>query len=504
MEHDVLDRKACYAALMAHDSRFDGKFFVGVSSTGIYCRPICRVKRPQEKNCSFYATAAAAEAAGYRPCLKCRPELAPAALSPSPMDAARRLARQAAFTMAEDWLADSSLEELAGRLGVSSRHLRRVFYAEYGVSPVQYLQTMRLLLAKNLLTDTELPVTEIAMAAGFGSIRRFNTLFKKQYRLTPRGLRKTDEGSPGKSGGGISLLLGFRPPYDWDGIISFLAGRAVPGVESVAGGSDGQVLYRRTVVVPGKDGVYRGWISVSAVPKKDALALTLAPSLLPVLSKVLSRVRLLFDTGCSPRDIYEKLAVMNTIAPGLCKPGTRLPGCFDPFEMSVRAVLGQQVTVKAARTLAGRFAQALGEKIPTPFEDLTHTFPRPENIIALKNPVETILGELGIIRSRARSIYALAEALIAGNLSLSPKAEAEAEMAALLSLPGFGPWTVNYIGMRALSWPDAFPHTDYGIKKALPGKTAREILALSENWRPWRSYAAINLWNSLNGKGGGT
>jgi AraC family transcriptional regulator of adaptative response / DNA-3-methyladenine glycosylase II len=193
---------------------------------------------------------------------------------------------------------------------------------------------------------------------------------------------------------------------------------------------------------------------------------------------------------------------MNTIAPGLCEPGTRLPGCFDPFEMSVRAVLGQQITVKAARTLAGRFAQALGGEIRTPFEDLTHTFPQPETIIALKNPVETILGALGIIRSRSRSIYALAEALIAGNLSLSPKADPEAEMETLLSLPGFGPWTVNYIGMRALSWPDAFPHTDYGVKKALPGKTAQEILALAENWRPWRSYATINLWNSLHGGSG--
>jgi AraC family transcriptional regulator of adaptative response / DNA-3-methyladenine glycosylase II len=417
------------------------------------------------------------------------------------MDAARRLAREAAFIMADDWLADSSLEELAATLGISSRHLRRIFYAEYGIPAVQYLQTMRLLLAKNLLTDTKLPITEIAMTAGFGSIRRFNALFKKHYRLTPRALRKTEGISPGRRddrrGGGITLLLGFRPPYDWEGIISFLAGRAIPGVESVAADPSGSLSYRRTVAIPGKDGVYRGWISVTTVPKKDALALTLAPSLLPVLSKALSRVRALFDTGCSPWDIYEKLAVMNTLAPDLCRPGTRLPGCFDPFEMSVRAVLGQQITVQAARTLAGRFAQALGEEIPASFEELTHTFPRPETILALKSPVETVLGALGITRSRSRSIYALAEALIAGKLTLSPRADPEGEMETLLSLPGFGPWTVNYIGMRALSWPDAFPHTDYGVQKALPGKTPQEILALSENWRPWRSYGTINLWNSL-------
>jgi AraC family transcriptional regulator of adaptative response / DNA-3-methyladenine glycosylase II len=232
------------------------------------------------------------------------------------------------------------------------------------------------------------------------------------------------------------------------------------------------------------------------VPEKNSLALTLSPSLLPVLPKALFRVRLLFDTDCGPLEIYEKLSVMNTLAPGLCLPGTRLPGCFDPFEMAVRAVLGQQITVKAARTLAKRFAATLGEKIITPFEDLTHTFPGPEKITAIKS-IENFLGALGITGARSRSIYALAEALTAGKITLSPRAGPEEEMQKLLALPGFGPWTVNYIGMRALSWPDAFPHTDYGVKKALPGKTAKEIVALSESWRPWRSYAVINLWNSL-------
>jgi AraC family transcriptional regulator of adaptative response / DNA-3-methyladenine glycosylase II len=508
MENDLkpmaLDRKACYAALKSRDFRFDGRFFVGVSSTGIYCRPICRVKRPKEKNCAFFISAAAAEAAGYRPCLKCRPELAPGL---APMDAPARIARRAAFILADDFSAENSLEDLAAALGISGRHLRRVFYAAYGVPPVQYVQTLRLLLAKNLLTDTALPITEISMTAGFGSVRRFNDLFKKQYRLAPGSLRKALKGSaknpgpvsrgaskspPGAGDGEITLLLGYRPPYRWDALLAFLAGRAISGVEAAADNT-----YRRTVTARNRGRVYRGWISVANRPEKNALALTLSPSLAPVLPKVLARVRILFDTDCDPPEIYEKISGLNDMAAGLCLPGTRLPGCFDPFEMSVRAVLGQQITVKAAKTLANRFASALGEKIRTPFEDLCCTFPGPEKILNIKKPVENSLGALGITGARSRSIYALAEALTSGAVTLSPRADPEAETRKLLALPGFGPWTVQYIGMRALSWPDALPHTDYGIKKALAGKTDREILALSEAWRPWRAYAAINLWNSL-------
>jgi AraC family transcriptional regulator of adaptative response / DNA-3-methyladenine glycosylase II len=508
MENDLkpvmLDRGACYAALKSRDARFDGRFFTGVSSTGIYCRPICRVKRPKEENCTFFISAAAAEAAGYRPCLKCRPELAPGL---APMDAPARIARRAAFIMADDFSAENSLEDLAAALGISGRHLRRVFYAAYGVPPVQYVQTLRLLLAKNLLTDTALPVTEIAMTAGFGSVRRFNDLFKKQYRLAPGRLRKVVKGpaktsgpvfrgasksSPGAGDEGITLLIGYRPPYRWDVLLAFLAGRVIAGVESAADNT-----YRRTVTARKGGRVYRGWIRVVNAPEKNALVLTMPPSLAPVLPKVLSRVKILFDTDCDPLEIYEKISSLNKMAAGLCVPGTRLPGCFDPFEMSIRAVLGQQITVKAAKTLANRFAAALGEKIHTPFEDLVCTFPGPEKILSIKKPVENYLGALGITGARSRSIYALAEALSSGKITLSPRADPEAETRKLLSLPGFGPWTVQYIGMRAFSWPDAFPHTDYGIKKALAGKTPKEILALSEAWRPWRAYAAINLWNSL-------
>jgi AraC family transcriptional regulator of adaptative response / DNA-3-methyladenine glycosylase II len=490
MKFTILDDRICYAAFKAHDSRFDGRFFVGVSSTGVYCRPICRVKIPKAENCSFYVSAAAAESAGFRPCLKCRPELAP---GNSPMDSTARIARKAAMAIEEGKLADGSLEELANTLGVTGRHLRRVFAAEYGVSPVQYLQTCKLLLAKNLLTDTDLSVTEAAMLSGFGSIRRFNDLFKTRYKLAPRNLRKPGIRHQPESREGITLFLGYRPPYEWETLLSFLAARIIPGIENVADGG-----YRRTMAVQGENRTHRGWISVTNVPRKNSLAITLSFTLLPVLSKTLSRIRSFFDVNCDPREIFEKLAAMNRLAEGLCVPGIRLPGSFDPFEMAVRALLGQQITVKAARTLAMRFAAAFGESIDTPFEELTRTFPAPETICALAPPIEDRLGPLGITGARARAILSLAQALTQGHIRLSPHvADPAAEMEKLLEMPGFGPWTVQYLAMRTLAWPDAFPHTDHGVKKALHGLDDAEILRLSEAWRPWRSYATIALWNSL-------
>ncbi len=486
-----LDDKACYAALSAHDARFDGRFFVAVASTGIYCRPICRVKLPKEENCSFFNSPAAAEAAGYRPCLRCRPELAPGM---APTDLAVSTARKATLIMEEDCLADHKISDLAEMLKITERHLRRIFFSEYGVSPVQYLQTLRLLLAKSLITDTQLSITEIAMAAGFGSIRRFNDIFQKHYRLTPSNLRKMGATFPGNNGE-ITLSLGYRPPYAWDELISFLQARAIPGVESVR-----DKVYRRTVSIQKGEAVHRGWISVSNIPKVNALSVTVATALIPVLSQVLTRIRCLFDINCDPAEIYEKLKVMNELSPDICVPGMRLPGSFDPFEMSIRAILGQQVTVKAARTLAMRMAFAFGEKIETPFEELNVIFPSPGAIYKLKAQIENQLGPLGITGSRARSILALAEALVAGSVSFSHSADPQKEMGKLLQISGLGLWTVQYIGMRALGWPDAFPHTDHGVKKALPGLAPQEILKLSQVWRPWRSYATMNLWNSLKEK----
>jgi AraC family transcriptional regulator, regulatory protein of adaptative response / DNA-3-methyladenine glycosylase II len=483
-----LDTKTFYPAFKAHDARFDGRIFVGVSSTKIYCRPVCSARIPKEENCTFFPSAAAAEAAGYRPCLKCRPELAPGF---APVDAAASLASKAACLM-EEGLPCRSLEDMAKSLGVTGRHLRRVFLAEYGVSPVQYVQTNRLLMAKSLLTDTCLNATEIAFAAGFGSIRRFNALFLQHYRLSPSSFRKKTDRSREGGMDGITLFLGYRPPYLWDNILAFLNERAIPGVESVA-----DHAYHRTAVIQSCGKTYRGIISVRNVEKKNVLAVTVCVALLPVLQAVLARVKHLFDLDCDPVEIASRLSVMNEIKEGLCVPGIRVPGCFDGFEMAVRAVLGQQITVKAARTLAGRIAGAYGAELKNPAHGLTRTFPTPADIYSLDEPIENHLGVLGVTGARARSIRVLAEGIESGDIKLSVSADPEMQMRKLLALPGFGPWTVQYIAMRALRSPDAFPYTDYGVKKALNGRAQKQILELSGQWEPWRSYATVLLWNSL-------
>lgn len=481
--------RAWYAAFKAKDARFDGRFFVGVSSTGIYCRPVCRAKLPKAGNCTFHATAAAAEQAGFRPCLLCRPEIAP---GHAPVDAAASLAQRAARLLEDGCGNERGIEELADRLGCSDRHLRRVFAQEYDVSPIRYLQTCRLLLAKSLLTDTRLPVIDVAMAAGFGSLRRFNALFRKQYRLAPTALRRQAAGSGGEDGG-VTLTLGYRPPYQWQKMLDFLALRAVPGVETV---TDGE--YARTVhfVTEAQQHLY-GWVRIGHRPQENALSVTVDAALLPVLSRVLARVRHLFDLYCDPGAVHETLASMNDIRPGLCVPGTRLPGCFDPFEMTVRAVLGQQITVKAAGTLAVRLVQAYGVPVRTGVDGLTHVFPSPAAIVALDGPIGDRLGPLGVTGARAGTILALAHAFVRGDIDFSHGARPEAEIRKLMALPGIGAWTAQYIAMRAMGWPDAFLHTDHGVKKALAPRSPKEILALADAWRPWRSYANINLWNSL-------
>lgn len=478
-----------YAAFKAKDARFDGRFFVGISSTGIYCRPVCRARMPKAENCTFFATAAEAEQAGYRPCLLCRPELAP---GQSITDASAALARKAARFLEENCGGGQGLDELAERLGCSERHLRRVFAEEYHVPPVAYLQTCRLLLAKNLLTDTTLPVLEVAMAAGFGSLSRFNTLFKQQYRLSPTALRKQSAGAERRTGS-ITLALGYRPPFLWDKLLSFLAGRAITGVDLVR-----DHTYYRTVCVKNRSGQqFTGWIRVEHAPKKHALRVTVSETLLPVLAQVLARVRRLFDLYCDPDAVYEVLHVMDEIRPGLFALGTRVPGCFDAFEMAVRTVLGQQITVKAAGTLAARLAAAYGRPVQTGIEGLTHVFPTPGDILALGDTIEERLGTLGIIAARSRTIYALAQGLENGTLHLDASVQPEEEMEKLLNIRGIGPWSAQYMAMRSMEWPDAFLGTDAGVRKALGGRTPKERLALAETWRPWRSYATVSLWNTL-------
>ncbi len=474
----TLDPDFCYRAARARDARFDGRFFIGVSSTRIYCRPICTVKTPMRKNCTFYPSAAAAEAAGYRPCLRCRPELAPGNAS---VDAARRLAHAAASLIEDGTLADSSLDGLAERLGVTDRHLRRVFQAEFGVAPVAFAQTQRLLLAKRLLTDTTAPITEVAFAAGFQSLRRFNALFKSRYRLCPRDLRKNPPAP--RSAEAHRFELSYRPPYDWDGIIAFLGARCVNGVEEATASS-----YRRVVRIARDGKEHTGWIESAPAKRKPALSVLVSASLMKVMPAVLGRVKHLMDLAANPDEIGEVLGALAAERPGL-----RVPGAFDGFEIAVRATLGQQISVAAARTIAGRFAAAFGTSVETPFESLKTAFPSPERIADLSVSEIAILG---IIAPRARTIIELAREVVRGDLALTPGADVAATLARLRQLPGVGEWTAQYIAMRALAWPDAFPHTDLGVMRALGERNPKRLLAAGEAWRPWRSYAVMHLWAS--------
>ena len=473
-----LDPDTCYRALRSRDTRFDGRFFVAVSSTRIYCRPVCTVKVPKRENCKFFPSAAAAEDAGYRPCLRCRPELAP---GNSSVDAVQRTA-QAAANLIEDQQLDSvSVNAIAAKLGITDRHLRRVFQSEFGVAPIAFAQTQRLLLAKRLLTDTALPLTQIAFASGFGSVRRFNHLFRERYRLQPGDLRKRARAD---TLGTLIFELSYRPPYDWAAMLAFLATRSIAGVEAVEDNT-----YRRTVKTTRGEQHYSGWIEVTSVQRKHALRVTLSASLASVVPWVLARVKCLLDLSCQPEQIAASLGELAKDHPGI-----RVPGAFDGFEMTVRAVLGQQITVAAARTLAGRVAANYGEALHTPFAALTHTFPGPE-VLAAASAED--LGRLGIIRTRVRTIQALASSIRDGELALTPGVNVETTLEKLRTLPGIGEWTAQYIAMRALAWPDAFPHTDLGVIKALGVRLPAQVLAAAQAWRPWRSYAVMHLWRTL-------
>jgi AraC family transcriptional regulator of adaptative response / DNA-3-methyladenine glycosylase II len=477
----TLDSDICYRALRARDARFDGRFFVAVSSTRIYCRPVCTVKPPRRENCRFFPSAAAAESGGYRPCLRCRPELAP---GNSSVDATTRLAQSAASLIEDGTLQEGGFDTLAGRLGITDRHLRRAFGAEFGVSPVEFAQTQRLLLAKRLLTDTALPVTEVVFASGFGSVRRFNALFKQRYRLRPGQLRRLQRAGVGAAADTLEFELSFRPPFHWAALTAFLGARAIAGVEAVESGR-----YRRTVRVAEGKREHAGWIAVAMSPKKPTLRVAVSASLARALPPVLSRVKALMDLACHPADVAQVLGPLAKWHPGL-----RVPGAFDGFEMAVRAILGQQVTVAGASTLAGRFAAKFGDAVETPFDSLKTLFPTAGRV------AEMTAGEvarIGMPGARARTIVALARAVADGRLSLVPNADIEATLDGLRALPGVGEWTAQYIAMRALSWPDAFPHSDLGIMKALGETDARRVLALGEAWRPWRAYAVMHLWQSL-------
>ena len=484
------DSDAAYLAIKARDARFDGQWFVGVTSTGIYCRPICRVRTPRRENCVFFDTPAQAEAARFRPCMKCRPEVAPGpGLAWTVMDASRTLARQAAH-----WLDHAAAEEetpsiaaLAAHLGVSDRHLRRIFAAEHGVTPLQYVQTRRLLLAKQLLTDTRLPVAQVALASGFRSLRRFNAAFADSYRMSPTRLRGDADGrsEPLSPDDGVTVSLGFRSPYDTAAMLRFLSARAVPGVEAV------EAARVRRSVRAGVLGPEAGWLEASFVdetPTRPAsLRLRYAATLAPHSGRVVMAVRRWLDLDAAPQTIDDALRDL----PGA--PGLRLPGSIDAFEMAVRAVLGQQITVAAARTLGSRLVEAFGEPIATPIDGLDRLFPTPAALAAASGDA---LGQLGIVRQRQGALQAIAREVAAGKLALHAGADVPSTIDALQELPGIGAWTAQYIAMRALRWPDAFPAGDVALQKALGVSTARAASEASQAWRPWRSYAVLRAWHA--------
>ncbi|MBX9949760.1 MAG: DNA-3-methyladenine glycosylase 2 [Candidatus Obscuribacterales bacterium] len=473
----LLNRDSCYEVLRARDARFDGAFFVAVKSTKIYCRTVCTAKTPLLKNCTFYSTAAAAENAGYRPCLRCRPELAPGNAS---VDAVSRLAAIALNRIEDGALSELGVDELAREMGISGRHLRRVIESEFGVSPVQLAQTQRLLLAKRLLTDTNLPVTEIAFASGFSSVRRFNSLFQERYCLSPTQLRRRQNS---KEAPFIVCEVSYRPPFDFEGLLNFLSYRACPGVEYVQDGA-----YRRTASF----GKHSGWLEIRQNDEKNTLSIKLSNSLAPVLLSVVARCKRLMDTQADPSIIA---ATLGELSKG--REGVRVPGAFYGFELALRAILGQQVSVKAASTLHGRIVRKFGVAIETPYPQLNRLAPPAETLADLK-PDD--LSGMGITGSRINSILAISKAMASGALYLEPGQDVEETCRRLKQLPGFGEWTAQYIAMRALAWPDAFLGSDLGIKKALGMTQERQILAYAERWSPWRSYAGMHLWRSLDAR----
>ncbi len=483
----VHDDDARYRALLARDARFDGRLFVGVRTTGIYCRPVCPVRTPRRENVRFFVSAAAAQEAGFRPCLRCRPESAP---DLGAWRGASNTVSRALALIEAGALDAADLEGLADRLGVGGRHLRRLFRVHLGASPVAVAQTRRVLLAKQLLHETTLPMTEVALAAGFSSLRRFNETFQALYRRPPGALRREGARRPSAGEASLPLRLAYRAPFDWDALEAHLAARAVAGVEHVSPGR-----YSRIVVVGGEI----GWLSVApgAGPWLEA---RFGLPRLSALPELIARTRRLFDLGADPGAIASALEGDPDLGPRVAaRPGLRAPGAWDGFELAVRAILGQQVSVAAAIRLAGLLAQRHGAPAPAGFKapapGLDRAFPTAEAL------AQADLSDLPMPRARGRALNALAKAAVADPALLAPGGEPAKVEAALRALPGIGPWTASYIALRALRDPDAFPAQDVALQRALADAdgarpSAAALEARSQAWRPWRAYAAQHLWTT--------
>ena len=484
LEHDE-----CYRAIQARDARFDGQFFTAVRTTGIYCRPICPAPTPKTQNCTFFSHAAAAQKAGFRPCLRCRPELAPA-LSAA-MSTSGTVDRALEY-IATGALDDGSLGQLAERVGVTERHLRRLFVTHLGASPLTFALTRRILFSKQLITETNLSLTEVALAAGFNSLRRFNATIYQTYGRTPRELRKGREDAPPRpTHSAIRLKLAFSPPYNWTALVSFLEARAIPGVELVSPTS-----YRRTFCLDGQAGM----VEVEPLTGQNYLVATIHFPKVAALGRIVERLRHIFDLGANVGQIAADLERDPYLGRAVAAlPGLRVPGAWDSFELAVRAMLGQQISVKAATTLAGRLVEAYGEPLGdenlpiTP--GLNRLFPTPAVL------AEADLTRIGLTRARAAALNALAAAVVRDEQAWhGGGGQLETAVKQLCKLPGVGEWTAHYIAMRALREPDAFPATDLGLLRAMatleqpmsPGRLSQ----IAEAWRPWRAYAAMYLWLS--------
>lgn len=475
----TLDRDQCYRALQTRDARFDGRFYTAVKTTGIYCRPICPARIPKFDSCLFVPSAAAAHQLGFRPCLRCRPEIAPGL--PGFRGSANTVSR-ALSLIAEGAFDEHGVEPFAERLGVGARHLRRLFDEHLGASPVSVAQTHRVLFAKRLLNETSLSMTEIALAAGFGSVRRFNDVFRKTYERSPTALQRLQPRADAANG--ITLKLPYREPYDWPALLGFFATRAIPGVEHVDADS-----YQRTFAL----GSARGHVHVRALVDQRALAATIVLDDVRVLGAVVTRLRRVFDLDADATTIDAHLARDPKLRHHVrARPGLRVPGAWDAFELAVRAVLGQQVSVAAATTFAGRLVQRWGEPLG-PSQPQQLLFPTPA-VIATAD-----LTRIGLTRARSNTLNALALAVVADPHLLEANATLDETVAKLVALPGIGPWTAQYVAMRALREPDAFPASDLGLLRAMAvdnkRPTPKQLSQRAEAWRPWRAYATLRLWS---------
>ncbi|MDV7341166.1 DNA-3-methyladenine glycosylase 2 family protein [Terasakiella sp. A23] len=461
LEHDI-----CYQALKTRDARFDGRFFTAVSSTGIFCRPICPATTPKPENCTFYPSASAALNAGFRPCLRCRPESAPA--SPAWLGTQALVSR--AMRLIEEGALDEgqTVENLCDRLGVGERHLRRLFNEHLGASPKQVAQTRRLMFAKRLLVQTTAPITEISYASGFNSLRRFNDAYKSAFGFAPSHERKNKEETGTLNE--ITLRFNFRMPYDWKGLLDFFKSRALKPIEWVE-----EETYHRTFMLKGQ----KAQISVSCEAEKNRLKAVITNVAVPDLRDIAQRIRRMFDVDADPLAIAHDLSKDKVLAPVIQDhPGLRLPGAWDGFEIAVRAIIGQQISVKGARTICRRLVERVGKPC----------FPTAADV------AETDLEGLGLTQRRIKTLKNLAQHWT----DLDAGKPVEETIKDLCDLPGIGPWTAHYIVMRAFGEPDTYPVADLGLIRALEGQnvpaTKADLEKRAENWRPWRAYGALYLW----------